>query len=131
LFLEITRGRGHLWLNGKDLGRYWNITRGGGAGDGDGDDMPRRHSQQYYFLPHDFLYQNAVTVNEIVLFDATMMGWTENAYHDTNDDSSSSAVKNSNTSTTTTTPRLVLSWIEQSNTSTLLDEVDFPSACLL
>jgi hypothetical protein len=130
LFLEITRGRGHLWLNGKDLGRYWNITRGGGAGDGDGDDMPRRHSQQYYFLPHDFLYQNAVTVNEIVLFDATMMGWTENTYHDTNDDSSSSAVKNSNTSTTST-PRLVLSWIEQSNTSTLLDEVDFPSACLL
>jgi Glycosyl hydrolases family 35 len=108
LFLEITRGRGHLWLNGNDLGRYWNITRG------DGDDTLRQHSQQYYFLPHDFLYHQNTTANEneIVLFDATMT--RADFYNDTRG-----------------TPRLVLSWIEESNTSTLLDEVDFPSACLL
>jgi hypothetical protein len=87
---------------------YWNITRG------DGDDTLRQHSQQYYFLPHDFLYHQNTTANEneIVLFDATMT--RADFYNDTRG-----------------TPRLVLSWIEESNTSTLLDEVDFPSACLL
>jgi hypothetical protein len=29
LFLDISTGRGHVWLNGRDFGRYCNITRGG------------------------------------------------------------------------------------------------------
>jgi len=59
LFFDITRGRGHLWLNGIDLGRYWNITRG------DSDD----YSQRYYFLPQDYLYSDGKR-NQLVLFDA-------------------------------------------------------------
>lgn len=59
LFLDITRGRGHLWLNRIDLGRYWNITRG------DNDE----YSQRYYFLPHDYLYSDGKQ-NQLILFDA-------------------------------------------------------------
>jgi hypothetical protein len=58
LFLEITAGRGHLWLNGKDLGRYWNITRAG----------TEDYSQPYYLLPDDYLYTDG-RLNEIILFD--------------------------------------------------------------
>lgn len=59
LFLEITQGRGHLWLNGVDLGRFWNITRG------DTDE----YSQRYYFLPPDYLNMEGKQ-NQLVLFDA-------------------------------------------------------------
>jgi beta-galactosidase len=59
LYLNITSGRGHLWLNGHDLGRFWNITRG----------ETDVYSQQYYFLPHDLLESDG-SVNNIVFFDA-------------------------------------------------------------
>jgi len=59
LFLDITRGRGHLYLNGIDLGRYWNITRSN----------TNEYSQRYYFLPRDYLHQND-QANELVFFDA-------------------------------------------------------------
>jgi hypothetical protein len=59
LFLEMTTGRGHIWLNGNDLGRYWNITQGNTSS----------LSQKYYFLPADFLRIDG-TLNEIIIFDA-------------------------------------------------------------
>lgn len=93
LFLDIVAGRGHLWLNGRDLGRYWNITRG------DTDEL----SQRYYFLPNDYLYTTG-ELNELVLFDVF-------------------GGDHSDTS-------LVLSWIEPSESSNFLDEVDYPLACI-
>jgi hypothetical protein len=59
LFVDILFGRGRLWLNGQDLGRFWNITQG---------DTEER-TQRYYFLPPDFLYTNG-SLNELVFFDA-------------------------------------------------------------
>merc|ERR1712238_649323 len=62
LFLQITTGRGHLWINDKDLGRFWNITEG----------RTDKYSQQYYFLPIDYLRTDG-SMNEVVLF-STMGG---------------------------------------------------------
>lgn len=93
LYLNITKGRGHLWLNSHNLGRFWNVTRG------DTD----KFSQQYYFLPHDFLDSNG-SVNKIVFFDAF----------------------GADLSTT----NLVLSWLKKADTPTFKDEVDFPLACV-
>ena len=61
LFLQITTGRGHIWLNGKDLGRYWNITRG--------QTDTYTYTQKYYFLPADYLRSDG-KLNEIIMFDA-------------------------------------------------------------
>jgi hypothetical protein len=94
LFLDITTGRGHLWLNGKDLGRFWNITR-------DGSDS---YSQQYYFLPNDYLQMDG-NLNEIVIFDSYGGAVTSSA-------------------------KLLLSWIEPTDTVNFLDEVDYPLACI-
>jgi len=58
LFLDVRTGRGHLHLNRKDLGRYWNITRGNTS----------EFSQRYYFLPNDLLWTDDKP-NELVLFD--------------------------------------------------------------
>ena len=60
LFLRVTNGRGKLWLNGHDLGRYWNITRA---------EAPDQYSQEHYFLPYDYLHTGG-DLNEIILFDA-------------------------------------------------------------
>jgi len=57
LFLDIISGRGHIWLNGYDLGRFWNITRG----------ATDEYSQRYYALPDDLLYANG-TLNELIIF---------------------------------------------------------------
>ena len=59
LFLDITTGRGHFWLNDHDLGRYWNITRG---------ETPT-YTQRYYFLPNEYLYTNG-HLNELRLFNS-------------------------------------------------------------
>jgi beta-galactosidase len=59
LYLNITLGRGHFWLNGHDLGRFWNITRG----------ESNKYSQQYYFLPFDLLDATG-SDNQLVFFDA-------------------------------------------------------------
>jgi len=93
MYLNITSGRGHIWLNGHDLGRFWNITRG------DTD----RYSQQYYFIPQDFLMYNG-DVNNLVFFDAL-----------------GSDLSKTN---------LLVSWLEESDHPTLKDEVDFPMACI-
>jgi len=75
LFLNLRQGRGHLWLNDVDLGRYWNTTRG----------TTNMYSQQYYFLPRDLLYTNG-DLNKIVIFDvfggnhqdaSLMLSWIE------------------------------------------------------
>jgi hypothetical protein len=102
LFLHATTGRGHLWLNGNDLGRYWNITRAGRE-----EETIHQYSQEYYFLPHDYLYDDGAW-NEILLFD--VLGGN---HHEC---------------------ELVLSWIKAStgeDETTFKDEVDFPGACLL
>lgn len=59
LFLDLSSGRGHVWLNDFDLGRYWNITRG----------ETDVYSQRYYYLPEELLYTNG-TLNKIVMFNA-------------------------------------------------------------
>lgn len=59
LFVDITRGRGHLWLNGYDLGRYWNITRG----------ETSTYTQRYYLLPQEYL-QTAGKLNELTFFNS-------------------------------------------------------------
>lgn len=59
LFLKITSGRGHFWLNGNDMGKFWNITRG----------YTEKQSQDRYFLPNDFL-RNDRKMNELILFNA-------------------------------------------------------------
>jgi hypothetical protein len=59
LFLDLSSGRGHVWLNDFDLGRYWNITRG----------ETDVYSQRYYYLPKELLYTNG-TLNKIVMFNA-------------------------------------------------------------
>jgi hypothetical protein len=58
LFLSVRSGRGHVWINGNDLGRFWNITRSDGM-----------YTQQYYQLPDDYLYHDG-RHNELVFFDA-------------------------------------------------------------
>eukprot|EP00980_Cylindrotheca_fusiformis_P003273 scaffold738_cov124-Cylindrotheca_fusiformis.AAC.12 len=57
LFLKLNSGRGHLYLNGRDLGRHWNITKG----------ETMNFTQEYYFLPKDFLFAHG-RMNELVLF---------------------------------------------------------------
>ena len=96
LFLEITTGRGHFWLNGKDLGRFWNITQG----------ETDKYSQQYYFLPIDYLRTDGY-LNEVVVFNAI---------------GSESLLQN--------TTKLVLSWISPSGEPNFSDEVGYPLACI-
>ena len=57
LFLDIASGMGRIWLNGIDLGRYWNITRGDSS----------VYTQRYYFLPKDYLHSSG-ELNELILF---------------------------------------------------------------
>lgn len=93
LFLKINSGRGHLWLNGRDLGKYWNITKGASY----------NYSQEYYFLPSDYLYKNG-RLNELVIFNAL--------------------------SESHISVELVLSWTTNSDSANMRDGVDFPFACL-
>ena len=51
-------GRGHAWVNGHDLGLYWNIAR---------DDAPFEETQRYYVVPREWL---AFGENEIVFVEA-------------------------------------------------------------
>mmetsp|Transcript_7260 Transcript_7260/g.14256 ORF Transcript_7260/g.14256 Transcript_7260/m.14256 type:complete len:470 (+) Transcript_7260:157-1566(+) len=97
LFVRLTVGRGHLWLNGRDLGRYWNITQG----------ETSKYSQEYYFLPIDYLRTNG-DLNEIIIFDA-IGGSTAELLNST---------------------KLVLSWVAPSNSPNFKDEVNYPLACI-
>eukprot|EP00543_Licmophora_paradoxa_P004759 CAMPEP_0202454696 /NCGR_PEP_ID=MMETSP1360-20130828/12360_1 /ASSEMBLY_ACC=CAM_ASM_000848 /TAXON_ID=515479 /ORGANISM="Licmophora paradoxa, Strain CCMP2313" /LENGTH=961 /DNA_ID=CAMNT_0049074079 /DNA_START=49 /DNA_END=2934 /DNA_ORIENTATION=- len=58
-FLDMTSGRGHVWLNGNDLGRFWNITRG----------KTNVYSQRYYLLPREYFYFDG-SLNELVIFNS-------------------------------------------------------------
>lgn len=75
LFLHVTVGRGHLFLNGHDLGRFWNIS----------SSKSLKYTQQFYFIPVDFLHVDG-NLNEIIFFDAfgndqqntsLILSWTE------------------------------------------------------
>lgn len=76
LFLKLNSGRGHLYLNGVDLGRYWNITKG----------TTSNYTQEYYFLPKDYVFANG-RLNELVVFNPfpgsqvsaaeLLLSWTE------------------------------------------------------
>jgi hypothetical protein len=95
LYLSTVVGRGHLWLNGNDLGRYWNITRGD----------TEQYSQQFYFLPYDYLFQNG-SMNELLFFDVF----------------GSITIKDN--------AKLIISMIEPSSTNVFEDDVGFTDACL-
>jgi hypothetical protein len=47
-------GRGHAWVNGHDLGLYWNIAR---------NDAPYDETQRYYVVPREWLVRG---LNECV-----------------------------------------------------------------
>lgn len=49
LMNAVGLGRGHYYINGHDLGRYWTLEDNSGTG---------ALTQQYYFIPVDYL--NAV-----------------------------------------------------------------------
>ena len=79
--VTITKGRGHVWLNGRDLGRYWNITR----------EETDKYSQENYFLPNDYL-QTDGRLNELIIFDvfggprghvSLQVSWISNSESDT------------------------------------------------
>ncbi|KAL7471858.1 hypothetical protein ACHAXS_012210 [Conticribra weissflogii] len=59
LFVKMTQGRGHMYINGYDLGRFWNISR---------NDNSNRRSQEYYYLPKDLL-QEQDGMNELKVLD--------------------------------------------------------------
>lgn len=94
LFLNITKGRGHFWLNGHNLSRFWDIKRG----------RTKKQSQQFYFLPFDYLVQDDLVDNKIVFFDAL----------------------GNNLSPT----QLVLTWLEKTASPSFRDDIDFPEACI-
>jgi hypothetical protein len=109
LFLHVTSGRGHLWLNGHDLGRYWNITQKDKSGEAP------LHSQQYYLLPQDWLFPvNSSQLNELVIFDAT-----------------GSLSKQNASNATTTSLQIVASWFAASDQGRMPDEIGNPVACLV
>jgi hypothetical protein len=144
LFVEVMSGRGHLWLNGIDLGRYWDLTsnsnRSSSSNQGVGwsEVTPLRgakaQTQRYYFLPPDLLRKGSTSpsngnsdrsdANELKFFDTL----------------------GAHPPSSSTRPRLVLSWVEPTviaRTMGLLrgdpasgqnrhftDQVGFPDACL-
>ena len=97
LFLRINTGRGHLWLNGKDLGRFWNVTQ----------ESTSKYSQEYYFLPVDYLRTDG-GLNRILLFNTAC-----SATSDMQDNT-----------------KLVISWLSPTNSPNLKDNVSFPLACI-
>jgi len=59
LLSGIGLNRGHYYLNGNDLGRYWLILRN------DGSNTP---TQTYYYIPQDYLLDNnnVLTISAIL-----------------------------------------------------------------
>jgi Glycosyl hydrolases family 35 len=116
LFVEVVWGRGHFWLNGVDMGRYWNITSSTSSSSATtaGSRAPPFYTQRYYFLPRDLLVDPTRSApNVLEFFDA--LGWPDADYFDGRH-----------------RPRLVLSWIEPSHyTSHAFDDaVGYQDACL-
>ena len=50
-------GRGHVWVNGHDLGRYWNLLR---------KDESLTQTQRFYVVPNEWLRLHAGDANEVV-----------------------------------------------------------------
>jgi len=102
LFLDVTMGRGHVWLNGRDLGRYWNITRP----DRNGNSV---YSQRTYLFPPDLLNPpNERRLNEVLFFNALGAGGVD----------------------LSVSTKLVVSGIEPDPAGQFEDEVDFAQACI-
>eukprot|EP00526_Cylindrotheca_closterium_P008356 CAMPEP_0113609882 /NCGR_PEP_ID=MMETSP0017_2-20120614/4727_1 /TAXON_ID=2856 /ORGANISM="Cylindrotheca closterium" /LENGTH=850 /DNA_ID=CAMNT_0000518727 /DNA_START=69 /DNA_END=2621 /DNA_ORIENTATION=- /assembly_acc=CAM_ASM_000147 len=59
LYLRLTTGRGHLFLNGYDLGRHWNITTNESG----------EYTEEYYFLPPDYVHSDG-KMNELIVFNS-------------------------------------------------------------
>ena len=117
LYVELTVGRGHVWLNGHDLGRFWNITRSDRNNDNNArvDDENRHptYSQQYYHLPLDLLTTEGI-LNELVIVNV-LAGEDPTTFEHSDD------------------ARLVLSWIEPlpHNGKHFEDTVGFADSCLI
>ncbi|KAL7576917.1 hypothetical protein ACA910_006676 [Epithemia clementina (nom. ined.)] len=116
LFLQLTSGRGHVWLNGHDLGRFWNITRMDSSNndqrkENDDDETRPNYSQRYYHLPVDLL-RTGGSLNELVIVNVLANG---NPTADPDD------------------ARLVFSWIETSSHQQhqFEDTIGFEESCLL
>ena len=127
LFLDLSGfGRGHFWLNGQDMGRYWNITRAGGDRNATSGSAVDNVSQRYYFLPYDYLYvssSSSSSSSESHTFADSSSLWNELILFD-------SLVGGSGYQPST---RLVWSWIDactRNETCAMEDEVDFPVACI-
>ena len=100
--VDITSGRGRLWLNGHDLGRFWNITQSKTNESSPSSEIV--YSQRYYFLPPDFLFSDDQRPNELLLFNAL--------------EGNLSSVN------------LVLTSIVQGEQGTLKDDIGDPMSCL-
>jgi len=60
VMIDVTGlGRGHIWINGRDIGRYWTIL-GGNSG------VP---TQRYYHVPYDWLYYDGSQTNMITILE--------------------------------------------------------------
>jgi hypothetical protein len=119
LFLDLSSlGRGHAWVNGHDLGRFWDIERAGGSG---------RLTQKFYHIPSDFLVGGGGD-------GAAMAGNNNNAHAKMKKEEEK---KKENTLVVFdalggdfTKVRLVRSHTRASTTPVLVDEVDSPASCL-
>ena len=68
LYIKVTSGRGHFWLNGFDLGRYWNITQEGSLD----------YTQSIYLLPWDHMSPTHET-NELLQLNSLPTNNTEDS----------------------------------------------------
>ena len=99
---------GHVWLNGHDLGRYWNITKAQSwQSDGLSDDS--LYSQRYYHLPEELLESPEGSLNELIILN----------------------VFGQDDSTTDHDARIIVSWVQPSPEHEFEDVVGFPDSCLL
>mmetsp|Transcript_15074 Transcript_15074/g.32932 ORF Transcript_15074/g.32932 Transcript_15074/m.32932 type:complete len:1072 (+) Transcript_15074:274-3489(+) len=117
LFLDVTSGRGHVWLNGHDLGRYWSIRRTDLSGDGrdavdpredDASNDETQYSQKYYHLPEELLATEG-NLNELLLFNTQ----GQNGKHGEH------------------SVQIVLSWIDPSTSHSFDDSIGFAESCLV
>ena len=108
LYLSITRGRGHIYLNGHDMGRYWNITRADPESNPSDQESPPVYSQRFYHLPVELLDTDG-NLNELLILNV----FGQDSMRD-------GAVV-----------QLVLGWVDPSSSTSFKDEVGYPDSCLI
>ena len=127
LFLKLTHGRGHLWLNGRDLGRYWNITRGHEDTWEHDKDMKHQdfdYTQQFYPLPMDYMVDDAAARHNGSTHDSSSVNETTTRLNHL------LLVDVHGGSNLSESVELVLSWMEPTGDPTLKDVVSYPMTCL-